>query len=89
MNTEAMSLQDFRGKLREMSVDIPGRDLTDEDRVRRAKKAFAQKLNGHRAVDMDTCLQCGMCAEACHFYEATQDERYAPVYKFQALLANK
>ena len=85
MNTEAMSLQDFRGKLREMSVDIPGRDLTDEDRVRRAKKAFAQKLNGHRAVDMDTCLQCGMCAEACHFYEATQDERYAPVYKFRPL----
>jgi len=85
MNTEAMSLQDFRGKLREMSVDIPGRDLTDEDRVRRAKKAFTQKLNGHRAVDMDTCLQCGMCAEACHFYEATQDERYAPVYKFRPL----
>jgi len=85
MNTEAMSLQDFRGKLREMSVDIPGRDLTDDDRVRRAKRAFAQKLNGHRAVDMDTCLQCGMCAEACHFYEATQDERYAPVYKFRPL----
>ena len=85
MNTEAMSLQDFRGLLKEMSVEIPGRDLTDEDRVRRAKKAFTQKLNGHRAVDMDTCLQCGMCAEACHFYEATQDERYAPVYKFRPL----
>jgi Fe-S oxidoreductase len=80
-----MSLQDFRGMLQEMSVEVPGRDLTDEDRVRRAKKAFAQKLNGHRAVDMDTCLQCGMCAEACHFYEATQDERYAPVYKFRPL----
>jgi len=75
MNTEAMSLQDFRGMLREMSVEIPGRDLTDDDRVRRAKKAFTQKLNGHRAVDMDTC----------HFYEATQDERYAPVYKFRPL----
>ena len=85
MNTEAMSLQDFRSKLKEMRVDMPGRELTDEDRVRRAKKAFAQKLNGHRAVDMDTCLQCGMCAEACHFYEATQDERYAPVYKFRPL----
>ena len=85
MNTEAMSLQDFRGMLREMSVEIPGRDLTDDDRVRRAKKAFTQKFNGHRAVDMDSCLQCGMCAEACHFYEATQDERYAPVYKFRPL----
>jgi Fe-S oxidoreductase len=26
-----------------------------------------------------------MCAEACHFYEATEDERYAPVYKFELL----
>ncbi len=85
MNTESMSLQDFRGMLKQMNVDVPGRDLTDEDRVRRAKRAFAQKLNGHRAVDMDTCLQCGMCAEACHFYEVTQDERYAPVYKFRPL----
>ena len=85
MNTEAMSLQDFRGMLQQMSSDVPGRELTDEDRVRRAKKAFTQKLNGHRAVDLDTCLQCGMCAEACHFYEATQNEKYAPVYKYRLL----
>jgi Fe-S oxidoreductase len=26
-----------------------------------------------------------MCAEACHFYEATQDEKYSPVYKFEPL----
>jgi Fe-S oxidoreductase len=26
-----------------------------------------------------------MCASACHFYEATQDEKYAPVYKFEPL----
>jgi len=85
MNTEAMPLQDFRGKLQQLSAGIPGQDLTDEDRVRRAKKGFMQKLNGHRAVDLDSCLQCGMCAEACHFYEATNDEKYAPVYKYRLL----
>ncbi|MDH3614448.1 MAG: (Fe-S)-binding protein [Gammaproteobacteria bacterium] len=85
MNVEAMSLQDFRGKLEQLSEGIPGQDMSDEERVRRAKRAFMQKLNGHRAVDLDSCLQCGMCAEACHFYEATQNERYAPVYKYRPL----
>jgi len=85
MNTEAMSLQDFRALLQKLSAGAPGQDMTDEERVRRAKKGFMQKLNGHRAVDLDSCLQCGMCAEACHFYEATQNEKYAPVYKFRPL----
>lgn len=85
MNIEAMSLQDFRTKVQKQCEGVPGQDLTDEERVRRAKDMFLQKLNGHRAVDLDSCLRCGMCAEACHFYEATQDEKYAPVYKYQLL----
>ena len=85
MNTQAMSLQDFRAQLKRLSAGAPPQDLTDEERVRRAKLAFAQKLNGHRAVDLDSCIQCGMCAEACHFYVATENERYAPVYKYRLL----
>jgi Fe-S oxidoreductase len=85
MNIEAMSLQDFRGLLQKNSEGAAGVDMSDEERVRRAKRAFLQKLNGHRAVDLDSCLQCGMCAEACHFYEATQNEKYAPVYKYRLL----
>ncbi|MDH3428444.1 MAG: (Fe-S)-binding protein [Gammaproteobacteria bacterium] len=85
MSNEAMSLQDFRGLLEKLRAGIAPREMSDEERVRRAKKAFMQKLNGHRAVDLDSCLQCGMCAEACHFYEATQNETYAPVYKFRLL----
>ena len=85
MNIEAMSLQDFRNRVQRQCEGIPGQDLTDEERVRRAKQMFMKKLNGHRAVDLDSCLQCGMCAEACHFYEATQNEKYAPVYKYRPL----
>jgi len=85
MSIEAMSLQEFRDRLQQLSEGIPGQDMSDDERVRRAKRAFMQKLNGHRAVDLDSCLQCGMCAEACHFYEATQNEKYAPVYKFRLL----
>jgi Fe-S oxidoreductase len=80
-----MSLQEFRGLLQKTAEGAAGVDMSDEERVKRAKKAFMQKLNGHRAVDLDSCLQCGMCAEACHFYEATQNEKYAPVYKYRLL----
>jgi len=76
MNIEAMSLQDFRDRLQQQCKGVPGQDLPDEERVRRAKQMFMKKLNGRRAVDLDSCLQCGMCAEACHFYEATQNEKY-------------
>ena len=34
---------------------------------------------------LEICAHCGMCAEACHFYMATQDERYTPTYKFEPL----
>jgi Fe-S oxidoreductase len=85
MSIEATSLQDFRDSVQQQCEGVPGQDLTDEERVRRAKQMFMKKLNGHRAVDLDSCLQCGMCAEACHFYEATQNEKYAPVYKYRPL----
>jgi Fe-S oxidoreductase len=31
-------------------------------------------------------VHCGECAEACHFYEATQDPKYTPSYKLQPLV---
>ncbi|MFT7596961.1 MAG: Fe-S oxidoreductase [Paracoccaceae bacterium] len=31
-------------------------------------------------------MHCGECAEACHFYEATQDPKYTPSYKLQPLV---
>ena len=83
MNAQATSLQDFRNTLLELGNNVAREDMPDEERVRRAKKVFLRQLDGHRAVDIDTCLQCGMCAEACHFYEATQNEKYAPVYKYR------
>jgi Fe-S oxidoreductase len=44
-----------------------------------------QELDSSMAIDLETCIHCGMCAEACHFYEATHDERYTPAHKFDPL----
>jgi Fe-S oxidoreductase len=85
MNAQATSLQEFQGTLQQLGKDVVHEDMSDAERVKRAKSAFMRKLDGRRAVDLDTCLHCGMCAEACPFYEATQNEKYAPVYKYRLL----
>jgi Fe-S oxidoreductase len=85
MNAQATSLQDFRNTLQQLGKDVVREEIPDAERVERAKAAFMRKLDGRRAVDLDTCLHCGMCAEACPFYEATQNEKYAPVYKYRLL----
>jgi Fe-S oxidoreductase len=32
---------------------------------------------------MESCVRCGLCAEACHFYVTTGDPKYTPVYKLE------
>jgi hypothetical protein len=60
-------------------------DLPDAERVRRAKRVFIQKTDASVALDLESCLHCGMCAEACHFYEGTHQGRYAPIHKLKLL----
>ena len=83
MNAQATSIADFQSMLQQLGKDFVREEIPDQERVQRAKNVFLRKLDGRRAVDIDTCLQCGMCAEACHFYEATLNEKYAPVYKYR------
>lgn len=79
------ALQQFRNSLAQLGDDLPSPDILDEERVCRAENVFNSKLDGHMAVDLETCIHCGMCAEACHFYEATGDERYTPIFKLEPL----
>ncbi len=32
---------------------------------------------------MESCIHCGMCADACHFYIATEDPKYTPIWKVE------
>jgi Fe-S oxidoreductase len=56
-------------------------DIAPDERVRRAKRLMLEKLDSRSAMDLETCVHCGMCAEACHFYEATRDPKYTPIHK--------
>lgn len=46
---------------------------------------FVKETGGWVASQLEACTRCGMCAEACHFYQATGVPEYAPVWKFELL----
>jgi ferredoxin len=37
------------------------------------------------AVDLESCVKCGYCAEACHFHVAIGDPKYVPTRKLDLL----
>ncbi|NMC84513.1 MAG: (Fe-S)-binding protein [Anaerolineaceae bacterium] len=46
---------------------------------------FVKETGGSVASQLEACTRCGMCAEACHFYQATGNPEYAPVWKIELL----
>jgi len=51
------------------------------DSVRDAMRSFGREFGALAALRLESCIHCGMCADACHFYIATEDPRYTPVWK--------
>lgn len=60
-------------------------DCPNNERVARAKAVFAAKMDAPKAVDLESCVHCGLCAEACHFYVTTEDPKYTPIHKLDLL----
>ena len=46
---------------------------------------FVKETGGYAAAQLEACTRCGMCAEACHFYQATGNPEFAPVWKIELL----
>lgn len=57
--------------------------LDDRQRVDAALEGFARDFSRATAAYMESCVHCGQCAEACHFYVATRDPKYTPIWKLQ------
>jgi len=56
-------------------------DQSDQDRVDAAMRSFATDFGVTAALHMESCVRCGLCAEACQFYLTTRDPKYTPVLK--------
>ena len=60
-------------------------DCPEDKRVERAKEVFAAKIDAVKATDLESCVHCGMCAEACQFYIETEDPNLTPIHKLDLL----
>jgi len=58
-------------------------DMSDDERVQKAMAHFAKDFGTTAAAYLDSCIHCGMCAEACHYYVATGDPKYTPIWKLE------
>lgn len=54
-------------------------------KTKEAIDTFVKETGGWVAAQLEACTRCGMCAEACHFYQATGDPETAPVWKVELL----
>lgn len=85
MTATSVAIEQLQGDLGQLAEKAKPTEMPDTERVARAKHVFMKRMSIGLAMNLESCIHCGMCAEACHFYLATQDPRYAPVRKFQPL----
>jgi len=72
---------ELEARIKDLKAQAPPLEIPATERVRRAKQVMLKKLDSRTAMDLETCVHCGMCAEACHFYESTHDPKYTPIHK--------
>ena len=48
-----------------------------------AMQGFAHEIGALSAFRLESCIHCGICADACHFYIATEDPQYTPIWKVE------
>ena len=49
----------------------PEPEMTEQERVDAAKGVFLKAIDSDIATQLDACIHCGACAQACQFYIGT------------------
>jgi len=61
----------------------PAESRSAQQRVAGAMSGFAKEIGALSAFRLESCIHCGICADACHFYIATEDPQYTPIWKVE------
>ena len=68
------------------AVSSPAREAGTGTRAEAAIQKFLAVTDSAIASYLDSCVHCGECSEACHFYLSTHDPKYTPIYKLKPLV---
>ena len=82
MSTSDLTLDKRAGTAREAAQGSGGARPA-ADPASEAMRGFVKDFGRTAAVYLESCIHCGMCAEACHFHEVTGDPKYTPVWKLE------
>ncbi len=66
----------------EVRYDKQG-EMSDPERVATAMRGFVREFGSAAATYMESCIHCGMCAEACQYYVQTNDPKFTPIWKLE------
>lgn len=53
--------------------------------LERGLRTFREQIDAPIASFLNSCVRCGMCADACLFYQTTGDPKYTPIHKVEPL----
>ncbi|HSJ49128.1 MAG TPA: (Fe-S)-binding protein, partial [Gammaproteobacteria bacterium] len=53
--------------------------------MERGVKAMMEQIDAPIASYFNSCVHCGLCADACLFYTETGDPKYTPIHKVEPL----
>ena len=56
------------------------RPATDEQ-IKQIVEALKRSLDGELASQLQTCVQCGLCADSCHYFLTNPETEAIPAYK--------
>jgi len=73
--------QGFAGQIKMLREMAPPPTLPVDERVARATDTLIEETNADEAVWLESCIHCGQCTNACHFFVATGEAKYAPMRK--------
>ena len=59
--------------------------FSDSERRDRALQAFVRDFGAIAAVQLEACVRCGLCANACQFHVSTGDPKFTPIHKLRPL----
>ena len=53
--------------------------------LERGVNALREQIDAPVASFFTSCVSCGICAEACIFYQETGDPKYTPIHKLELM----
>ena len=53
------------------------------DQLKSALKSFRQVLDSKAVANLQSCVNCGLCADSCHYFLITGETEAIPAYKLR------